>query len=1122
MGELPTGTVTFLFTDLEGSTRLWEQHPEAMKGAVARHDAVLSQVVADYRGHVVKSTGDGLHAVFATAEDCVVAAVAGQRALTAESWGPIGAMRVRMGLHTGVAEQRGGDYFGPVLNRAARVMGVAHPGQVLCSQTTADLVRDCLPAPIGLVELGRHRLRDLTRPEVIYQLTHPELPGEFARLRSLDAFPGNLPIQRTALIGRSGELQRLGGLLEQHRLLTLTGVGGVGKTRLALQLAADTLDRFPDGAWLVELASIRDPTLVASAVATALDISERPGRPWTDTLCDAIGLRALLVVLDNCEHLLDASARLGDALLDACPALRIVATSREAVGIEGEQSWPTPSLGLPPAEISESLDDLTSANSVELFVERAHAVRPDFELSSANAAAVASLCRRLDGIPLAIELAAARVAALGPQDILERIDQRFLLLTGGSRTALERHQTLQAAVDWSYEMLSDDERALFERLSVFAGGFTLEAACAVAAEQGSSEIEVLDRLGSLVAKSMVIAEGSGASVRYRVLETLRQYGRDRLAASGDPAAVRDRHARYFLEFAEAWRSVFLSPDQAAAWDRGRLEFDNLRTAFDWLLESGDAMGSWRLVHVIAPMWNDNAEGLRRHEAVLAAAARLPAADRVDPLAWTAWHAFQAAEHVRAGELAGASVACAREAGVAPEPLAHEIIGLIAFWRNEPDRAIEALDQAVVIARAAVDQSPLRPGSRVGFFQGPGSLGGALINSCFVLGQVGETERAVTIGEEAVAFMRKIGVPSGLSAALRMLGLTLQSTDPERAARLLDESLENDIEQRWTSQRGWTLVAVGQLRGTLSDHGAALAVFAEALAVSRQSGDRFFVPVALQGMARACRHVGRLGESAQLLAAAQAMAEQLGIPGGPGAVAARQRAAGRLRDLLGEAAFEANSEAGRALSLDAAVTLAADVAAGSEPNVVAGASPPAPGQSTNIFRSDGDTWTIAYEGVTVRLRDAKGLGYLARLLAQPRREIHVADLAAEDREAVPTSASGGELLDATAKSAYKRRLAELQAALDEAKEWSDTERMARAQAEIDSLTDQLASAYGLGGRSRTMADPVERIRKAVTNRIKDSLERISREHEALGLHLRNAVHTGTFCSYTPERSTTWEL
>jgi predicted ATPase/class 3 adenylate cyclase len=916
VGELPTGTVTFLFTDLERSTRLWEQHREAMQEALARHDRLLAEAVGAHGGRVVKGTGDGLHAVFSTADAAVGAAVAGQRALVAESWGPVGALRVRMGLHTGAAEARGGDYFGPVLNRAARLVGVAHPGQVVCSQATADLVRDSLPPQVGLVDLGRHRLRDLARPEVVFQLTHTELPNEFPPLRSLDAFPGNLPVQRTALIGRSRELARLADVLADHRLVTLTGVGGVGKTRLAVQLAADALDRFADGAWLVELGPIRDPVLVPSAVASALEIAERPGRPLRETICDAIGSRVVLVVLDNCEHLLDATARLVDALLDACPALRVVATSREALGVEGEQSWPTPSLGLPAAEARESLEELAGTDAVELFVERARAVRPDFELSPGNAAAVGALCARLDGIPLAIELAAARVSMLGPQDILERVDRRFLLLTGGSRTALERHQTLQAAVDWSYELLCERERRLFERLSVFAGGFTLDAAQAVAGEAGADEVEVLDLLGSLVAKSMVIADGSGASVRYRLLETLRQYGRDRLAATDDVTTIRDRHARYFLDFAEALVPMFLSPAQAVAWDRLAVEFDNVRAAFDWLIETGEAAAALRLVRAIGLLWNDTGEGLARNEAALAAAATLPPGDRVEPLAWAGYSAVQAAEHTRAIELAQASLACARDAGVAPEHIAFLTLGLVAFWRSDASRATEAMERSVALARAANDGSPLRQ------FQ----LAGALSTSCFVLAQTGATADAVAAGEDALTLVRKGGMPTMLSATLWQLALACQSTDPERAARLLDESLEYTIGGRSTAVRAWTLVATGQIRGALGDHTGALAAFAEAASLSRQSGDRFFVPIALQGMARALRHLDRLEEAARLLAAAQNLADSLGIPGGPADVAARERAAARLRELLGDERFDAEWDVGRALSFDAAATLAAEATA----------------------------------------------------------------------------------------------------------------------------------------------------------------------------------------------------
>ena len=913
MGELPTGTVTFLFTDLEGSTRLWEQHPEAMKEALARHDALLAAAVEAHHGAVVKSTGDGMYAAFATADAAIGAAVAAQQALCAASWEPIGTIRARMGLHAGVAEQRGDDYFGPALNRAARLMAVAHGGQVVCSQATADLVRDSLPAPAGLMELGRHRLRDLSRPELVFQLTHPDLPADFPPLRTLDAFPGNLPIERTALIGRSRELAKLADALDAHRLVTLTGVGGVGKTRLAVQLAADVLDRFPDGAWFVALASIRDPVLVPGAVAGALEIAERPGRALSETLRDAIGSRRLLVVLDNCEHLLDATARLVDELLDGCPAIRIVATSREALGVEGEQSWPTPSLGLPASEASASIDELTGADAVTLFVERARAVRPDFELADANAPAVAALCSRLDGIPLAIELAAARVGSLGPQDILERIDQRFLLLTGGSRTALERHQTLQAAVDWSYDLLAERERRLFERLSVFAGGFALDAAVAVAADTGMEEVAVLDGLGSLVTKSMVIADGLGASVRYRLLETLRQYSRDHLTATGDAASVRDRHARYFLEFAEALRPMFQGPDQAEAYDRFSVEIDNVRAAFNWLLETGEPAAALRLISFFPGA--DTGELLRLREAALVAAAALPPADLIEPLSWTAYNAMTAGEHARASELAEASRALARDAGFAPHARAFETLGLVAFWHNDSVAALENLEQAATLARAADDGS-IQP--RIDHATAVGSL-------CFVLGRAGETERAIVAGDEAVGIARELRIPTMLSGMLMNQALAYQSSDPAHAARLLDESLEHQLDA-WSFGRSWTLAAAGQVREALGEHAAALGAFAEVLALSRQSGERFVAPVALQGMARALRQLGRLDEATHLLGAADGLAERLGIAGGEADAAARARAAARLRELMGDERFDAQWQAGRALSFDAALTAGLEAAA----------------------------------------------------------------------------------------------------------------------------------------------------------------------------------------------------
>ncbi|HEX4531617.1 MAG TPA: adenylate/guanylate cyclase domain-containing protein [Acidimicrobiia bacterium] len=917
VAELPTGTVTFLFSDIEGSTRLWELHPDGMRVALAQHDEVLRAAIESHRGAVVKQRGDGFHAAFATADDAVLAAVAAQVALKERPWGETGPLLVRIGLHTGTAEARDGDYYGSVLNRGARLEAAAHGGQIICSQATADLAREALPSGFEFVDLGEHRLRDLSRPEVVFQVKHPDLPAEFLPLRTLDAFPGNLPIERTALIGRSRELDKLARALDAQRLVTLTGVGGVGKTRLALQLAADVLDRFPDGAWFVALASIRDPVLVPGAVARALEIAERPGRSLSETLRDAIGTRRLLVVLDNCEHLLDATARLVDDLLDGCLAIRIVATSREALGVEGEQSWPTPSLGLPADEASKTVADRADGDAVTLFVERARGVRPDFEMTAANASAVAALCSRLDGIPLAIELAAARVGALAPRDILERIDQRFLLLTGGSRTALERHQTLQAAVDWSYDLLAERERRLFERLSVFAGGFTLDAASAVAAEADMDEVAVVDGLGSLVAKSMVIADRSGDSVRYRLLETLRQYSRDRLTATGDAAAVRDQHARYFLKFVETLRPAFLGPDQAEAYDSLSTEIDNVRAAFNWLLETGDPAAALRLINGFTV--SNTGELLRLREAALAAAADLPPADLIEPLARTAYDAMSAGEHARASELAEASLARSRAAGLPPHARAFEALGLVAFWHNDPTRAVEALEQAIALARAADDGSVQR---RFDYAASVASLG-------FVLGRAGETERAIIVGQEALGIVRELRVPSMLSAALFQLALAYQSSDPAHAAQLLDESLEHQLDA-WSYGRSWTLVAAGQVREALGEHAAALGAFGEVLALSRQSGERFVAPVALQGMARALRHLDRLDEAATLLGAADGLAERLAIAGGEADTAARSRAATRLRDLLGDERFDAHWHAGRTLSFDAALAAGLAAAAGVPP------------------------------------------------------------------------------------------------------------------------------------------------------------------------------------------------
>ena len=525
---LPSGTVTFLFTDIENSTKLWEQFPGAMKAVLARHDEILRLAIENHNGTIIKTTGDGFHAAFETGISGILAALAAQQALLAAKWKEIEPhnLRIRIGLHTGEADERGGDYYGPTLNRAARLMSLAYGGQTLLSSTTADLVRDQLPAELSMRDLGEHRLKDLVRSEHIFQLNHPDLPSDFPALKSIDAFPNNLPVQLTTFIGREREIEDAKNRLISAHLLTLIGPGGTGKTRLALQLAADLLPYFYDGVWVAELAPLADPALIVQTIASVLGLREQLGMPLGELVIDYLRAKNILLIVDNCEHLVEACAQLVDQLLHACPNLKIIASSREALGITGETIYRVPSLSLPdPTQTTPST--LMLSESVQLFIVRAAAVSPPFTLNGHNAAAIAQICLRLDGIPLALELAAARVTVFSAEQIATRLDDRFKLLTGGSRTALPRQQTLRATIDWGYDLLSEDERTLLRRFSVFAGGWTFDAA-----ETVCSELDVLNLLTQLVNKSLVIAEEESGEVRYHLLETVRQYARDKLLEMG--------------------------------------------------------------------------------------------------------------------------------------------------------------------------------------------------------------------------------------------------------------------------------------------------------------------------------------------------------------------------------------------------------------------------------------------------------------------------------------------------------------------------------------------------------------------------------------------------------------
>ena len=579
MADLPTGTVTFLFTDIEGSTRLWAEGREAMHGALEVHDDILQTAIEDNGGFVFATGGDAFSAAFQTTQDALAAAVEAQLILAAEDRTEI-PLRVRMGIHTGEAEERDDNYFGPAVNESARLMSAGHGGQILVSETAQRIAGDRLPDNDGLLDLGEQRLKDLDRPIRVYQVTHPELPAEFPPLGGLGTSRNNLPSQLTSFVGRDRELIELRKLLDTARLVTLTGAGGSGKTRLALEFARTELDTYPDGVWFIDLATVDDPMVVGAAVASTLGVSDIPGQKILDRLIDRLAVERTLLILDNCEHLVDASASLTSELLKRTETLLVMATSREPLGIGGESAYPVPTL----ADIGNGDREFSSEGpAVRLFLDRASLARPGFHLSQDDEVVVASICRRLDGLPLALELAAARLSVLTPGELLERLADRFSLLVGGARDQLPRQQTLTATIDWSYELLTEEEQLVFGRLSVFSGGFTLDAAEAVCAGNGVASAGMLDLVSGLVDKSLLVAEQGTAGGRFGLLETMREYGSAKLTTA-DEDAVRQAHADFFQRLVVDSFDDLWGPSGEALLDRLEDEWPNIRRALAWHLD----------------------------------------------------------------------------------------------------------------------------------------------------------------------------------------------------------------------------------------------------------------------------------------------------------------------------------------------------------------------------------------------------------------------------------------------------------------------------------------------------------------------------------------------------------
>jgi predicted ATPase/class 3 adenylate cyclase len=908
---LPTGTITFLFTDIEGSTRLLQALGDRYAAVLEDQRQLLRQAFAPAGGHEVGTQGDGLFAVFRSARDAVGAAVAAQAFMRAHPWPGDVEVRVRMGLHTGEGTLMGDDYVGLDVHRAARITAVGYGGQILLSQATRTLIDHDVPAGTTVRDLGLHRLKDLQRPEHLYQVVHPDLTADFPPLRSLDALPHNLPIQLTGFIGRVADIAEVKRLLASARLLTLLGPGGAGKTRLALQVAADCLDLLTDGVWLVELAPIKDPGLVPQTVAQTLGLRE-PARAATDALLDFLRQKSLLLMLDNCEHVLTASADLSAVLLRACPQVRIVATSRETLGVAGEVTYHVPTLPLPDPQRIPTLEAVSQYAGIKLFVERAVLYRSDFRVTQDNIRAIAEICRQLDGIPLAIELAAARVKVLTVEQIAARLRDRFTLLAGGARMSLPHHQTLRATMDWSYELLSDAERALFRRLAAFVGGFTLETAERVCAGDGIETGEVLDLLTRLVDKSLVVVDlGAGREARYRLLETVRQYALDRLAASEEAARIRTLHRVVFLELARGAEAALQGPEQKVWLDRLEAEHDNLRAALDGARADGDLDAALELAGGLWWFWEVRGywtEGRQWLTDALTRGGGASAALRVKALNAAASLALKQGDYKPALAMAQESLALSKELGDKRGTASCLVVlGIQACQLGDFKRAEALGGEGLSLSRETGD-----------------NWGTAWAQSilAFAAREEKDYARAGALLDDALAQMRGLGHRWGMALLLLQKGLLQRDLGRlDHATPLLEEAIELFRQLGDKAYIAYTQLNLGTVASTLHEYERASNLYRAALAVRRELKDRRGIATCLAALGCCAAGLRQFDRAAQLFGAAEALREAAGstIPAYFKEEYDRQTAA--TAEVLGQAEFQAAWAAGRAMPPDAAIDFA---------------------------------------------------------------------------------------------------------------------------------------------------------------------------------------------------------
>jgi predicted ATPase/class 3 adenylate cyclase len=845
---LPSGTVTFLFTDIEGSTKLARQHPEIWEALRARHHAILRSAIESNNGFVFQIIGDAFCAAFHRAGDALKAAIKSQQGLQMEPWGEA-VIHVRMGIHTGEAETDGKDYRGYLtMSLVQRLMSVGHGGQILLSNATETLLRGQLPDNVNLRDMGEHHFKDVPNLTRVFQVDVPDLPSKFPPLHTLDAHPNNLPTQLTSFVGREKELADVKKLLHNaHMLTTLIGPGGTGKTRLSIQAAGELLDRYPDGVWFVELAPILDPLLVPRTAASAIGLRDEPQRPVIDMLCDYLREKKMLIILDNCEHLVDACAHIADRILHTAPETRILASSREALGIGGEVTYRVPSLGLPDLQHLPSVESLSQYEAVKLFIDRARSAVPTFAVTNENAPAVAQTCSRLDGIPLAIELAAAKVRVLSVEQIAKRLDNRFRLLTGGSRTALEHHQTLRAAIDWSYNLLPPVEQVFFSRLSVFSGGWTLEAAESICEGGSIKTQDVLLLLEQLINKSLVVMEEIQGESRYHMLETIRQYANEKLVVSD---ALQEQHAAYFLILAETIEPSLEKPEPASWLDKLERDHNNLRAALRWAREKEQVERGLRLASALCLFWFMRgyvSEGLA-----------------------------QIGEFLALSEQTVSTTMRAK---------ALDRAGMLARYQGDLQRAYEWIAEGLSLRRNARERH---------------GIADSLSNLGFVVLHQGDFAQARHLYSEALSLHRELDNQQGIADSLSHLALMAFYDGDYESAQAMDKS-SLAIWRGLGDQQGiaWALHRLGNVKLHQGEYSVARELFKESLTISNDLGFKWGIASVVEGLASVAACTGQAARAVLLAGSASGIRQAIGIPLSAMAQADFEQILAPARKLLGE-------------------------------------------------------------------------------------------------------------------------------------------------------------------------------------------------------------------------------